>query len=121
MGDEVPVGAMLAPAHGQDELAHELADVLGVDRRRERLAVAQYPLHVVVPGDVVRRPIHHPGSGVDDRALLPGALPDRIRLPGREVDVVLELWLRDGFRRHDICIDFVSRYSSSPYLPSSRP
>jgi hypothetical protein len=125
MRDEVAVGAMLAPAHRQDELAHELSDVLGIDGRRERPAVAQHPLHVLVAGHVVRRSIHHPALGAHDRALAACALPDRIWLPGREVNLVLELGLEprldDRLGRHDICIDFVSRYSSSPYFPSSRP
>src|SRR5262249_23139026 len=73
-----------------------------------------------VPRDVVRRAVAHPARlGVDDRAFATGALPDRVRLPGREVDLVLELGLGDRLGGHDICSDFVSRYSSRPYFPSS--
>ncbi len=50
LGDEVAVRAVLVAVHGEDEVAHELADVLGVDRRRERLGVAQHGLGVACSG-----------------------------------------------------------------------
>src|SRR6266513_6169778 len=91
------------------------------DGIRDRNVTGVQTCALPISGDVVRRSIHHPALGADDRALAAGPLPDRVWLPGREVELVLELGLDDRFGRHDICIDFVSRYSSSPYLPSSRP
>ena len=54
LGDEVAVLAVLGAVHREDEVAHELPDVLGVDRRRERLAVAQHLLRVLVARDLER-------------------------------------------------------------------
>ena len=55
--DEVAVRAVLLAVHREDQVAHELADVLGVDRRRERLAVAQHLLDVVAAGHLERRAV----------------------------------------------------------------
>ena len=48
-------GAVLGTVHREDEVAHELADVLGVDRRRERVGVAEHGLDVLVAHDLVAR------------------------------------------------------------------
>ena len=53
LGDEVAIRAVLVAVHPDDELAHELPDVFVVDRRRERLVVAQHRFGVVVAGDLI--------------------------------------------------------------------
>ena len=52
LGDEVAVLAVLLAVHREDEVAHELADVLAVDRRRERLGIAQRDLSILVTQDL---------------------------------------------------------------------
>ena len=88
--DEVAVGAVLLAVHREDQLAHVLADVLRVDRRRERLAVAQHLLDVVPARDVVLRAVRERGRAaavaLEHRALGPGPLPHGVRLGGHEVE-----------------------------------
>jgi len=53
LGDQIAVLPVLLAVHTHDELAHELPDVLRVDRGREALVVAQYRVGVLEPGDLV--------------------------------------------------------------------
>ena len=89
LGDEVAVLAVLGTVHREDQVAHELPDVFGVDRRRERLAVAQHLLRVLVARDLVRRArTHaHPALARDDGTLRTARhFPVRVRLRLEEVD-----------------------------------
>ena len=81
LGDEVAVRAVLGAVHREDEVAHELPDVLGVDRRRERVGVAEHGLGVRVAQHLVARARpEHPRARRDDRAVrLPGPRPRRRR------------------------------------------
>jgi hypothetical protein len=88
LGHEVAVRAVLRAVHGEDEVAHELADVLGVDRRRERVGVAQHRFRVAVAEDLVAAALVAVHRGLlHDRAARPAsALPRGVRLAVQPVD-----------------------------------
>ena len=77
-----------SPSIARMQLAHELPDVLGVDRRRERLGVAQHGLGVLVPGDLVgAAEVVEVAASLDHRALgPPGPGPLVVGLGLEEVD-----------------------------------
>ena len=85
---------MLLAVHRQDELAHELTDVLGVDRRRDVLGVTK---NLLDPGERRDRKVGpvgvraHPVVRLEHRALLARLLPQRVGLTGDEVDLDIEL------------------------------
>src|SRR3989442_576502 len=87
-----------------------------------RRAPEEHALPVGSPSGVVRPAVAQSALlGVDPRPIAPRPLLDRIGLARRKVDLVLEVGLGRRLRGHDIWSDLVSRYSSSPYRPSSRP
>ena len=83
LGDEVAVAAVLVTVLGQDDRAHHRAHGLGIDRRRERLVVAQHVLDVAVtqhPPRVASEGADHDGC---DRLRPPSLGPDRVRVVDR--------------------------------------
>ncbi len=83
LGDEVAVLAVLLAVHADDELAHELADVVHVDGGGERLVVPERGVGVLELRDLEEgaRP-HHVGADAHYRAFRPTQLRPTPRTAG---------------------------------------